>query len=70
MYLTYQAQDRGFSLIIKAKQDNLLTLGAFEEMIQLEQLIMEDVSYEMSDIKSGDQVFIKGGYQASYSNVC
>ena len=42
--LTYQAREKGFKIIIEAKEDSLLNLAAFKEMIDLDQRIWSRVS--------------------------
>ena len=42
--LSYQAFEKDFKIIVEAKSDSLLTLNAFQEMIDLDEMIKTEVS--------------------------
>ena len=61
--LLNQAFDRNFNLIIEAKEEggSLLTLDAFEEMIELDWIIYNNITTITQPIKSENGIILIGG---------
>ena len=58
-------------MIVVAKGDSLLNLGAYQEMIDLDSMIKQDVYSNMSDVRDkNDNILFAGGYDAYYGDIC
>ena len=71
--LTYQAWQKKFQVIVEAKEDggSLLTLDSFQEMVELDHMIKNDVNSIMPDVKGKNKIIlIAGGYDAYYADIC
>ena len=71
--LTYQARQKKFQVIVEAKRDggSLLTLDSFQEMIELDHMIKNDVNQIMPDIlDKNENILLAGGYDAYYADIC
>ena len=61
--LLNQAFDRNFNLIIEAKEEggSLLTLDAFEEMMELDWIIYNNITTITQPVKSENGITLIGG---------
>ena len=69
---TYQSNGRSFDIILQAKEDSLLTLDSYREMLELHDIIFTAVQ-EVQELELDENlnlVEICTGKKSAYSDIC